>query len=247
MRAIPAFFEPGPRLEMMDELGLDRSLMFPTLASLIEERLRDDPVAIHVIVHSLNQWLDEVWGFNYQNRIFTTPVITLPIVEKAIEELEWVRQARRPGHPDPPGTGARFPWPAVVRAARVRPVLGAGASSTTCSSDALQRQRLLPLHLGVGRRRPGDAAVPDQRDVDPQRVAPDPGRGGLVGDPRRAVPVPEAEGGHRRGRVEVDVPAAGQHGRGVEEGAGGVPRATRSKRSRTASTSARSTRRASTI
>jgi predicted TIM-barrel fold metal-dependent hydrolase len=89
MRAIPAFFEPGPRLEKMDELGLDRSLMFPTLASLIEERLSDDPLAIHVIVHSLNQWLDEVWGFNYQNRIFTTPVITLPIVEKAIEELEW--------------------------------------------------------------------------------------------------------------------------------------------------------------
>ena len=49
MRAIPAFFEPGPRLEKMNELGLDRTLMFPTLASLIEERLRDDPVAIHVI------------------------------------------------------------------------------------------------------------------------------------------------------------------------------------------------------
>ncbi len=30
-----------------------------------------------------------MWGFNYKNRIFTTPVITLPIVEKAIEELEW--------------------------------------------------------------------------------------------------------------------------------------------------------------
>ena len=57
MRAIPAFFEPGPRLEKMDELGLDRSLMFPTLASLIEERLSDDPVAIHVIIHALNEWL----------------------------------------------------------------------------------------------------------------------------------------------------------------------------------------------
>src|SRR5215217_9782176 len=68
MRSIPAFFEPGPRLELMNELGIDRSLMFPTLASLIEERLRDDPVAIHVIIHSLNQWLDEVWGFNYQDR-----------------------------------------------------------------------------------------------------------------------------------------------------------------------------------
>ena len=43
MRSIPAFFEPGPRLELMDELGLDRTLMFPTLASLVEERLRDDP------------------------------------------------------------------------------------------------------------------------------------------------------------------------------------------------------------
>src|SRR6476661_8922576 len=39
MRCIPAFREPGPRLELMDELGVDRSLMFPTLASLLEERL----------------------------------------------------------------------------------------------------------------------------------------------------------------------------------------------------------------
>lgn len=43
MRSIPAFREPGPRLELMNELGVDRSLMFPTLASLVEERLRDDP------------------------------------------------------------------------------------------------------------------------------------------------------------------------------------------------------------
>ena len=38
MRSIPAFFEPEPRLKLMDELGVARSLMFPTLASLIEER-----------------------------------------------------------------------------------------------------------------------------------------------------------------------------------------------------------------
>jgi predicted TIM-barrel fold metal-dependent hydrolase len=90
MEAIPAFREPGPRLELMNELGVDRSLMFPTLASLIEERMRDDPALIHVVVHALNQWLDEEWGFNYKGRIFTVPVISLPIVEKAIEELDWV-------------------------------------------------------------------------------------------------------------------------------------------------------------
>jgi len=90
MKAIPAFREPGARLELMNELGVARSLMFPTLASLIEERMRDDPALIHVVVHALNQWLDDEWGFNYQGRIFTVPVISLPILEKAIEELDWV-------------------------------------------------------------------------------------------------------------------------------------------------------------
>ncbi len=191
MRAIPAFFEPGPRLEKMNELGLDRTLMFPTLASLIEERLRDDPVAIHVLIHALNEWLDEVWGFNYQNRIFTTPVITLPIVEKAIEELEWavkrgarcilVRPAPVPGFRGPRSFALPEFDPFWERCRRVR----------RAGRHALQRQRLLPLHLRVGRCRPGDAAVPDQCDGHPQRVAPDPGRGGVVGDPRRAVPLPK--------------------------------------------------------
>jgi predicted TIM-barrel fold metal-dependent hydrolase len=90
MRAIPAFREPGPRLALMDELGIARSLMFPTLASLVEERMRDDPELIHVVTHALNQWLAEEWSFNYQDRIFTVPVISLPIVDKAIEELDWV-------------------------------------------------------------------------------------------------------------------------------------------------------------
>jgi predicted TIM-barrel fold metal-dependent hydrolase len=90
MKCIPAFREPAPRLELMDELGVDRTLMFPTLASLLEERLRDDPKATHAVIHSLNEWLYETWQFDYEGRIFATPVITLPIVEKAIEELEWV-------------------------------------------------------------------------------------------------------------------------------------------------------------
>jgi predicted TIM-barrel fold metal-dependent hydrolase len=89
MKAVPAFREPGPRLELMDELGIAQTLMFPTLASLIEERMRDDPELIHAVIHALNQWLHETWSFDYQNRIFTTPVISLPIVEKAIAELDW--------------------------------------------------------------------------------------------------------------------------------------------------------------
>lgn len=88
--AIPAYREPAPRLELMDELGIDRAIMWPTLASLVEERLSDDPLAIHAVVHALNQWMHEQWTFNYEDRIFPTPVITLPIVDRAIEELDWV-------------------------------------------------------------------------------------------------------------------------------------------------------------
>src|SRR5687767_6753603 len=89
MRSIPAFREPAPRVELMDEQGIVRSLMFPTLASLIEERMRDEPDMCHAVIHSLNQWMHETWTFNYEDRIFATPVITLPVVDKAIEELEW--------------------------------------------------------------------------------------------------------------------------------------------------------------
>ena len=89
MKAIPAFREPGPRLEVMDELGIDYALMFPTLASLVEERMKDDPEMTHDVIHALNQWMYEQWSFNHKDRIFATPVITLPIVERALEELEW--------------------------------------------------------------------------------------------------------------------------------------------------------------
>ena len=90
MRSIPAFRDPAERIKLMDEQGLDRTLMFPTLASLVEERMRDDPELIHAVVHALNQWLYETWQFDYEGRIFTTPVISLPILERALEELEWV-------------------------------------------------------------------------------------------------------------------------------------------------------------
>lgn len=90
VRSPQAFRDAPSRLEMMDQQGLDRTLMFPTLASVLEERMKDDPELTHAAIHSLNQWLYEEWQFNYQDRIFTTPVITLPIVEKALEELEWV-------------------------------------------------------------------------------------------------------------------------------------------------------------
>ncbi len=160
MRCIPAFREPGPRVELMDELGVDQSLMFPTLASLLEERMRDDPELTHAAIHSLNEWLYEEWGFNHENRIFTTPVITLPIVEKAIEELEWVveRGAKtvliRPA-PVPGYRGSRsfgFPefdpfWQAVVDADILVSMHASDSGYTRYSSDWTGPHEMLPFRL----------------------------------------------------------------------------------------------------
>ncbi len=81
--------EPVSRLAHLDELGIQNALMFPTLASLLEERMRDDPDLTHVAIHAFNQWLHEEWSFDHENRIFATPIVTLPIVEQAVEELRW--------------------------------------------------------------------------------------------------------------------------------------------------------------
>ena len=173
MKAIPAFRDPVARVELMDELGLDRTLMFPTLASLLEERMRDDPDLIHAVIHSLNQWLYEEWSFNYEDRIFTTPVISLPIVEKALEELEWVlergaktvliRPAPVPGYGGSRSFGLRG----------VRPVLAGGGRRRHPRVDARLRQRLRPLPGGLDRP-PGDAAVQAERlpDDDPPASGP---------------------------------------------------------------------------
>jgi predicted TIM-barrel fold metal-dependent hydrolase len=88
--ALPGFSDPAPRLELMDELGLDRALIWPTLASLLEERIRDNPPAVHAVVHALNEWMHEHWTFNYENRMFPSPVVHLGIVDRAIEELDWL-------------------------------------------------------------------------------------------------------------------------------------------------------------
>jgi predicted TIM-barrel fold metal-dependent hydrolase len=158
MRAIPAFREPAARVELLDEQGIDRALMFPTLASLLEERMRDDPEMIHAVIHSLNEWMHETWSFNYQDRIFATPIITLPIVEKAIEELAWCveRGARtvliRPA-PVPCYGGSRsfgFPefdrfWQAVVDADILVSMHASDSGYSRYQSDWTGPMEMLPF------------------------------------------------------------------------------------------------------
>ena len=93
MPGIDAFFEPKPRLELMKEMGIDRTLLWPTLASALEERLSDDPDAACTVIHALNEWMDEHWGYVYSQAIYTTPIISLADgVDTALNELSYVHE-----------------------------------------------------------------------------------------------------------------------------------------------------------
>ena len=38
---------------------------------------------------AFNRWLDDDWAFEYQDRLFASPYISLADVEFAVSELQW--------------------------------------------------------------------------------------------------------------------------------------------------------------
>jgi predicted TIM-barrel fold metal-dependent hydrolase len=89
IRQPPEWRTAEGRLDQLDQHGLHAALVFPTLASVIEERIGTSPAA-GALISSLNKWIDEEWGFTRDERLFSVPFINLTDVEGAVRELEFV-------------------------------------------------------------------------------------------------------------------------------------------------------------
>ncbi len=85
----PEYQQREPRVARMDEQGVEASLVFPTMVSGIEEATGNDVGLTMDLLWSFNRWLEEEWGFAYQDRLFATPVISLADVDEAVRMLEW--------------------------------------------------------------------------------------------------------------------------------------------------------------
>jgi len=85
----PAYRDRDARLAVLDEQHLDGVLLFPTLGVGMEQALRDDLPAMTAAFRAFNQWLDDDWGFHYQERIFAAPYITLADPDNAVAQLRW--------------------------------------------------------------------------------------------------------------------------------------------------------------
>jgi predicted TIM-barrel fold metal-dependent hydrolase len=89
----PEYRDRDARLAVMDAQGLDGCFLFPTLGVGMEESLADDPEALVAAFSAFNRWLEDDWGYAYQERIFAAPMITLIDVEAAVAELTRVLHA----------------------------------------------------------------------------------------------------------------------------------------------------------
>jgi predicted TIM-barrel fold metal-dependent hydrolase len=85
----PEYRDRDARLRTMDEQGLSKIWLFPTLGMMYEQALVNDPEAVALLFGAFNRWLEEDWGFDYQDRIFAGPYISLCDVDWACRELEW--------------------------------------------------------------------------------------------------------------------------------------------------------------
>ncbi|EUA30706.1 amidohydrolase family protein [Mycobacterium xenopi 4042] len=81
---------PVDRIKELDRQGVDETLVYPTLANLVEHSAAEDPELTAAMIHALNQWMLEQWGYTYQDRLYMTPVLTLGLVDEARRELEYV-------------------------------------------------------------------------------------------------------------------------------------------------------------
>ncbi|MDA3039546.1 MAG: amidohydrolase family protein [Actinomycetota bacterium] len=86
----PEYQDRDHRLAVMDHQNVESVWMFPTLGQCVEHLMHDDVDMMYRVFRAFNDWLDEDWGFNYENRIYSPPIIPLLDVAEGVTELERV-------------------------------------------------------------------------------------------------------------------------------------------------------------
>ena len=86
----PEFQDRDERIKRLDEQGLAGAVMLPTMGVGLEEALREDIPAMVATLNAFNRWLEDDWGYSYQDRIFAVPMITLADPDAALAEVERV-------------------------------------------------------------------------------------------------------------------------------------------------------------
>jgi predicted TIM-barrel fold metal-dependent hydrolase len=110
----PEFTERTARLALMDDQGVEASIMLPTLGVAVEQDMVDDVELTYASLRAFNRWLEEDWGYGDDGRLFAVPMLSLLSIDHAMMELHRVIDlgarlvhlrpgpvgGRSPAHPD---------------------------------------------------------------------------------------------------------------------------------------------------
>ena len=88
----PEWRDRDKRLETMDAQNVEGCLMFPNVAVVVEQFMATSE-QLYANVEAFNRWLEDDWGYAYQDRIFTPAMLSLRDRDLAIAELDRVLAA----------------------------------------------------------------------------------------------------------------------------------------------------------
>ena len=88
--AIPQFRDKDARLRTLDKQGLQATIMLPSFGIAFETDTLRDKEAMLANMRAFNRFVEDDWGYHYQDRIFALPHLSLFDLDWAIEELERV-------------------------------------------------------------------------------------------------------------------------------------------------------------
>lgn len=89
----PAFVEKSARLALLDQQGVEATIMLPTLGVAVEYEMRDDVELSYASLRAFNRWLEEDWGYGDDGRIFGVPMLSLLDIDHAMADLHRVIEA----------------------------------------------------------------------------------------------------------------------------------------------------------
>lgn len=88
-----AFMYRDERLALMDDQNLERLFIYPTIGYSCEHLFVDDWDLLYDFFHAYNAWMNEDWGFDFQQKIHAPALIPMADVHRSLDELEWAIEA----------------------------------------------------------------------------------------------------------------------------------------------------------
>ena len=89
----PVFRARDARLRAMDKQGVEAAILLPSFGVSFEHETRSDPEAGLAAVRAFNRFVEDDWGYAYQERIFAPALASLLDRDLGVAELERVLAA----------------------------------------------------------------------------------------------------------------------------------------------------------